>query len=87
MRTIMLNKAKLDKLKKENKPQYIRLLLSINGFPTLVSFAEYLGVTPELISMVIRRKAESRPVQTAIAKVCGVPYEDLWKTKSRRRAI
>lgn len=82
----MLNETKLEKLKKENKPQYIRLLLAINGFPTLVSFAEHLGVTPELISMVIRRKAQSRPVQTAIARVCGVPYEDLWDTKSRRKA-
>jgi len=82
----MLNKAKFEKLKKENKPQYIRLLLGINGFPTLVSFAEHLGVTPELISMVIRRKAQSRPVQTAIAKVCGVPYKDLWDSKARRRA-
>lgn len=82
----MFNKAKFEKLKKENKPQYIRLLLGINGFPTLVSFAEHLSVTPELISMVIRRKAESRPVQTAIARVCGVPYEDLWEAKARRRA-
>jgi len=82
----MLNEAKLEKLKKENKPQYIKLLLGINGFPTLVSFAEHLCVSPELISMVIHRRAESRPVQTAIARVCGVPYKDLWDTKARRRA-
>lgn len=82
----MLNEAKLEKLKKENRPQYIKLLLGINGFPTLVSFAEHLCVSPELISMVIHRKAESRPVQAEIARVCGVPYKVLWDTKARRRA-
>jgi hypothetical protein len=82
----MVNITKLEDLKKENKPQYIRLLLGINGFPTLVSFAEHLRVTPELISMVIRRKATSKPVQMAIADVCGVPYEELWDSKPRRRA-
>ncbi len=82
----MISETKFNKLKKENKPQFIKILLAINGFRTLVAFAEYLGVTPELISMVIRRKATSKPVQMAIADVCGVPYEELWDSKPRRRA-
>ncbi len=82
----MINNAKLEKLKKEDKPQYIRVLLAINGYRTQTAFADTLGVTPELISQVIHRKVTSRPVQLAIADACGVPYEDLWDRKPRRRA-
>lgn len=80
----MINNTKLEKLKKENKPEFIKVSLKISGFFTLVAFAEYLGVTPELISMVIHDKCTSRRVRGAIAEACGVPYKELWGSKPRK---
>jgi lambda repressor-like predicted transcriptional regulator len=77
----MINNTKLEKLKKENKPEFIKVSLKLSGFFTLVAFAEYLGVTPEIISMVIHDKCTSRRVRSAIAEACGVPYENLWCAK------
>lgn len=59
------------------KPQTIFALLRAVG-SGLSEMAEELGVSAEVISMVIRRIRTSRRIQDAIAAKFGMPADRLW---------
>jgi len=81
----MIKLSNLKKLKKQNKPLYIRTLMAANSGLRLLDLSIKLGVSTAMMSRVVHDVGVSRPIQQAIADACGVSYEHLWPDEKPRK--
>lgn len=63
-----------------------RKILMIQNDVKVVDLAKKLGVTPTSIYMVRTGKGRSLDVETAMAKACGVPLNEMFPEPCSRRS-
>ena len=67
------------------RPSKIKSLL-VEKEITQKEIAQSVGVSPMMISQVVKKRSRSYRVERYIAERLGLPYEELWGSEPRRRA-